>query len=207
MLDEHFTAEDKLLNIIEHGIGKSSAQPGAAGNGKADKKRFDAKRIKRYFSLRNLNIVLAAAAVCLTFYWVYDVVLNKRLISARIGKLDSFVDAQPENTRVPKRVTILDDKMDLADLTAQAGRRNMFMLYQHEQEKNGAASVNLEALTKGYKLVGIFWSDAPQAMIESVLDGRTNLVSENETLGEFTIRKILPNKVVIGKDDKEWELR
>jgi type II secretory pathway component PulC len=65
----------------------------------------------------------------------------------------------------------------------------------------------LEQAVSNYKLVGIIWSDTPQAMIEDTKAGKTNLLNENEIMGDFKIKKIERDKVIITKDKMEWELR
>jgi len=62
-------------------------------------------------------------------------------------------------------------------------------------------------MVKNLKLVGILWSENPQVMIEDTKQTKTYLLSIGETIGELQIKRILKDKVVVGKDDVEWEIR
>ena len=56
------------------------------------------------------------------------------------------------------------------------------------------------------KLVGISWSPDPTAMIEETEAKQTHFLKLDGTIGPFTIKEILPNRVILRVGDKDFEL-
>jgi hypothetical protein len=209
--DKQFTAEERLLNIIERGMaGKAGAmvhrRRSAAGLPAFFGLFADTERLKSLCTLNSINWFLIVCSVVMTCFWVFDFAGSRRFVESRIA---AVTVSAPAVTALPAQHArgLLETGTAFADLVSEASRRNIFNLQQ--EEKTAAAAVTeYETLAKNYKLVGIFLSGTiPQAMIENSQDGRTSLLSEKDRLAEFTVKKIFPDKVVIGKDDKEWEIR
>ena len=70
----------------------------------------------------------------------------------------------------------------------------------------GPSSKVLEA-TKNFKLVGISWSDDPDAMIEDAKALRTFFVKRGQMLGEVKVQAIFKDKVVLSYQGEEIELK
>ena len=92
-------------------------------------------------------------------------------------------------------------------LTAAMGARNVFTLTPSSSGTSGGATAKLGPTSTNVKLVGIIWSDHPQAMLEDTQEQKTYLLGPGEQIGDVTIKKILQDKVILGNHEREWELR
>ena len=61
--------------------------------------------------------------------------------------------------------------------------------------------------TKDLRLVGISWSDDPDAMIENAKAMRTFFVKRGEMIGEIKVEAIFKDKVVLSYGGEEVELK
>ena len=206
---ENMTPEEKLLKIIENPqapagrINLGSAQKGSVKELLISRFRdlhIDKDAILGYANIWTANKALAALCVVLTAFWIFDFInfglsFNKRLNT--LVKAEGLLGA----TSAGKVFT----GAEIKEVLAQARKRNIFTLLSPKQEIIQTQA--LDQAVGNYKLVGIIWSDSPQAMIEDSKAGKTNLMSESEIMGDFKIKKILRDKVIISKDKMEWELR
>ncbi len=209
---QNLTPEEKLLKIIENPteapagkISFKAAEKGSAVNLSALVSRFRRLHISKdtlleYANIWTANKALAGVCIVLTVFWIIDFVssglnFNKRLEA--LVKEGSMVSAAGA-ARVFAGV-------DIKDVLSMSKRRNIFTLLPPKQEIIQTQA--LEQAVSNYKLVGIIWSDNPQAMIEDSKAGKTNLFNENEIMGDFKIKKVYRDKVVLSKDAMEWELR
>lgn len=207
MADERFTADEKLLNIIEHGMGVNGAEIKPAGiEQKINIFKIDKERLKNWLTLRKINVLLVFFCVFLTVFWVFDFGRNKKVFDRRMQNVVKMATSE-SNKLDKKKISVLDGEINLPELLFEANRKNIFSLQQESAQLAADAAVNYSALMKNFRLVGIFWSDSPQAMIENINEGKTYLLSGQDLLGDFVVRKVLQDRVIIGKDDKEWELR
>jgi hypothetical protein len=92
----------------------------------------------------------------------------------------------------------------LEDVLTQARKHNIFTLLPSKDAAMQGPGIGGPA---ELKLVGVLWSDHPQAMIENTKEQKTYFVSTGDKIGVVTVKSILQNKVILTKDSEEWELR
>ena len=208
-MEEKITPEEKLLKIIENpGLEKRKIISPAV------KQQFSLKKIKgmisgfklnkdllKRFDLRMATKIAALACVCFTFFWIFDFIRSGVTLNKRFDKLmvDS-ASAQNKETVLPAL------NVDMNELSQQLRARNIFS-FMPTRAVAGELTTEVPVAITNYKLVGIMWSDNPQAMIEDTKEQKTYLLGNGEALGQVKVKKIFRDKVVIGKDEQEWELR
>ena len=220
MADKNMTPEEKLLKIIEGPVPEKAASPRIIG-GKPAGFSFDTLigQVKAFrlnfdslknFDLAKINkaavVLCAVSTVFLLFYFVREGFAFRDRFNK--VKADALLLTSKEEARPS-----LD--MNISDLMASAAKRNIFTSSLQSgmgstQEVDSEPAVSAEAAEASgvnLKLVGIIWSDNPQAMLEDSKEQKTYLVSAGDSIGALKVNKILSNKVIIGKGEKEWELR
>jgi hypothetical protein len=85
-------------------------------------------------------------------------------------------------------------------------KRNIFSLVPVARTEGGDVIGDREEIAE-FRLVGILWSDTPQAMVENVQEQKTYLVARNDAIGNFKVNEIKRDSVVIEKNGKVWDLR
>ena len=75
-----------------------------------------------------------------------------------------------------------------------------------EASPKGPSSAIIEA-TQHLKLVGISWSNDPDAMVEDLKALRTFFVKRGQMIGDVKVQAIFKDKVVLGLGGEEIELR
>ncbi|MDP3723225.1 MAG: hypothetical protein Q8R91_07005 [Candidatus Omnitrophota bacterium] len=156
---------------------------------------------------RAANALLAGLCVLLTMVWVVDFVSLRSQFRARLQMVERAQLAAPrqaEESSTPRP--------QLQELLEETKRRNLFTFLPPPAEAaSPSVGEQLASRVQELKLVGIIWSDNPQAIIEDTKEGKTHLLSAGESLGPIgpTVKKILKEKVILGEADgpKEWELR
>lgn len=210
--DKGFTAEEKLLNIIEHGqTAKAGAAAAPSPRGSAlsrlVSRAMNKERLQKLLTLRAVNWILVAVCALATLFWIFDFLYTQKTVNAR-KEAAGAAEVYGNSAEPAQKKGLLGSAPVLSELVFESNRRNIFALQQEEKPVESAGAAEYESLVKNYKLVGIFWSETvPQAMVENAQDGKTTLLSEKDALGEFIVKKIFSDKVVLGKDAQEWEMR
>lgn len=65
----------------------------------------------------------------------------------------------------------------------------------------------IKKLTGGLKLVGISWSDDPDAMVEDTETARTFFIKRGQMIGEVKVRAIFKDRVILSYFGEEVELK
>ena len=119
----------------------------------------------------------------------------------RLQKINEGKEAITEE----KKVTI--PNVNIEEVLAQAKRRNVFTFLPEPSQAQASLAPDITEMLSNFKLVGIIWSNSPQAMIENPKEQRTFLLSQGEQIGQVKIKKIFQDKVVIEVEGQEQELR
>lgn len=208
MAKNDITPEERLLKIIENPNVKIRPLPIGAkikSLGRAPLKglfagfHIDKNDLKK-FNLKLANKVIVIICVLITFVWLYNFInigikLEKRFKQITID----MVQPGQEEAKLPKIDVSIDEAV------TEIKRRNIFTFLPSKEEAQ--AAVNIGLTLGNLKLVGILWSDNPQAMIENLKEQKTYFVSKGDRIGDIEIRNILRDKVIVGKGTEEWELR
>ena len=211
MAEEKITPEEKLLKIIENpAIEKSKGRAGAAKSIAVPAPAFAAflrgllanKEISRYISLQTANKALAVVCACLTVYALYNYLAFNNGLAKKYEKITTDTAVYK-----PSAQTMVIPEVNAEDLISDYRARNIFSFTPPGVAEKSAQQKDISQLASNLKLVGVIWSDTPQAMIEDAQGGKTYLVSAGEYVGQLKINKITRNSVFIGKDQEEWELR
>jgi len=207
MNEDKMMPEEKLLKIIENPIiAKTTANQQPAN----PVKRFPAGFIVaadyiqtalnnfKDLSLRKVNIATVSFAAIITIYCLFDIISMNRAIGAREAKIRPSADSYAEVDMLKQAV------IPTHELISSAKKRNIFTSSATPAE---ATFIQDSQSISDLKLVGIIWSESPQAMIEDTKGAKTYLLSAGEKIGNLRIKQIFKEKVVIASDEWERELR
>jgi hypothetical protein len=213
MAEEKITPEEKLLKIIENpAVEKIKLKPADSKSAAASAPPFatflrgiidaSSKEMLKHASLQTANKALAVICACLTISAFYNYLAFNKQLKRKYEKITSDVSvykpAGQKNTM---------SEANLEDLIAGYRLRNIFSFIIPGYISSPAAQKNVSHLASNLKLVGVIWSDNPQAMVEDTQGGKTYLVSPGDYIGQMKVNKITRNSVIVGKDKEEWELR
>jgi len=211
---DRITPEEKLLKIIENsGAQKAKIQLGLKAKpldiktitAKLKSFKFNKKEIKnliKQINLRLVNKIVTALCGLLTIFWLFDFI---RVGSSLKNRFERVI--QIPTASAAQEIAVLIPAVNLGEVLIQAKKRNMFTLLPAPTKAEGSAAQETVQKVTNLKLVGIIWSNNPQAMIENSTDQRTSLLSTGEKLGDITIKKIFRDKVILEINGEEQELR
>ncbi len=165
------------------------------------------------FSLEQLNVKVVnrflGFLIALFLIYFFSNLLASLINLNKIPHLESEIsvekiqDTLPQPPGLKKAVSYYSDK---------ARERNFFAMGWKKANslkpgiKQAASAKTLEA-AGNLKLVGISWSNDPDAMIEDSKAVRTFFVKRGQMVGEAKVSAIFKDKVVLSYDGEEVELR
>lgn len=207
MTEDIKTPEEKLLKLIEN---PSTNIPkmdfGIKQNifkNKSFKEWFkdliENKERTVYADIKTVHKVVSIICAILTVLCIFDffnvnIDLKKRLNRIMSGGAGILEDDKGSG---------LED-VNVSDMVAQVKARNIFTFVAKKQ----AAKLQEATGDSNFKLVGILWSNAPQAMIEDTKEQRTHLLSVGDRIGKsIVVKNIFRDKVLLTNEGQEWELR
>ncbi len=159
----------------------------------------------------NTKLAIKILAVCvfaLAFYFISNLVgsftnINKtRNLSLEVKKEEVGSISTEDSFVSKKAVTYFLEKIR---------QRDIFKMGQSKKDNTevvsrGPTSRIIEA-TAHLKLVGISWSDDPDAMIEDTKALRTFFIKRGGVVGDIKIQAIFKDKVILSYAGEEIELR
>jgi len=172
------------------------------------KVRFE--KWSRGFSLEQLDVkvansVLGFLVTLLCLYFFGNLVVSLVNLS-KTPRLES-------NTAVAKIETSFPEPTGLKKAAAyyldKVRERDIFTMGSKKVEKSvdtSPTSKSLE-LAASLKLVGISWSNDPDAMIEDTKGLKTFFVKRGEMVGEARVQAIFKDKVILSLGNEEFELK
>lgn len=208
MPEQPLTPEEKLLRIIE-----SPAQairrigPRRRINDfKFSFKLFASKygpKVKELLNLKTMNVILVFSSVVATVFLGLDFWIGMPRLT-NLARLELVAKNQDIGEMSIGRLDPLTVYLQVIT------HRNIFALAQPAKETapvSPQTSEELKSLVDTLKLVGIIWSQAPQAIIEDTKEGRTYLLNRGGKLKNARVKEILKDRVILSYDDQEIELR
>lgn len=159
-----------------------------------------------YFDNRILNRILIVLISLALVYFISDVSFSL----ARLGKKPD-ISVELKKSAEPAGLPGTSLLKAAAFYLEQVRGRNIFEMgdtqpKEGEKTVQPSAEESLEA-SQSLKLVGIAWSDDPDAMIEDTKAMKTFFVKRGEMVGEFKVEAIFKNKVILTIGGEEIELR
>jgi len=158
---------------------------------------------RQHAPLRRVNRFLWGLAVSATvlapfFVWYDGSKLTEILIVPANTRIHDRQKPQAANDTKPSFATI-------------AARRRYF---RHAKIRTSAPAspVRLDAsqapgLAARYTLLGIVRGQAPQAIVRENSTQTSMFLSEGQSLAGYTVREILPNRIILSHEGQEFELR
>jgi hypothetical protein len=220
MPEQNLTPEENLLRIIESPQGQTPH--GGRGMGARLRRGSDVKaylsemqkglldQAQKFFTLRAASLALISAGGLATLFLVVDFWVG-------LPKSD-FIDRLEQEARATDLGDLSVGQIDPLPVYVQEIKgRNMFALTAStstttqaatpQETKDQAIQSVLQDLITNYKVVGIIWSEVPQAIIEDVPGGRTFTVNRGSMVKVARVKDILKDRVILSYDDKDIELR
>jgi len=225
MADKDISPEKRLLNIIENKEGEEPKQSPIQEGKKlfsigALKARISFLKEKlskgpiRFsgisFGLKEVNTLLQVCIGILAIYLGISVkmkftklmnkdwgksMLRQEVFSGEVEAVASLV--QPKDFYLSKVKT-----RNLFDFADQEQKEKVNF---KEDEKKGPSK--LEEMTKNFKLVGISWSEDPDAIIEDSDANKTYFVKTGSSINEIKVQAIHEDRVILHYGMEEVELR
>ncbi len=158
------------------------------------------------FSIASFNRLLAIILLALVFYVSIDILTSANMLKKRVD--NSFKMEGNASFSASKEISHL---RELAYYVNEAKKRDIFNIITVKKEEKLVEKqiddTEIIEKTKHLKLVGIAWSDNPDAMIEDANAKRTIFVKEGDNINEIVVKKILKDKVILSLEGKEIELK
>ena len=219
------TPEKQLLRLIEDPNSKNaSAKTGATKYRGLRFLSFSAWRcrvlfstdiLKKWFSydslrkisIRQINYVLAVGLVILGLYFMYSIsfsVINLRNVRKPQFTLSGSTVSHAEVKEVA------GFQKPLSDYLEQIRKRDIFAMGKKETADTTTPVSSFAAsddATDNLRLVGISWSNDPDAMIEDTRALRTFFVKRGQMIGDVKVEAIFKDKVILRHGGKEAVLR
>lgn len=217
MPEAPLTPEEKLLRIIE--TPQDALRPMKPRRQLQDaglllklfKEKYwkqAAEKVREHMTVKAVNVFLIAVSLAATVYLALDLPLGapRSSILAHIQNSSRHFDVGDLAMEVLSPLSIFMQEITQRDIfsLADAGpRQETTAAPSQPQTPEAPRTAMLETL----KLVGIIWSDAPQAIIEDIQAGRTYLVNRGGKAGQARVKDILKDRVVLSYDNQDIELR
>lgn len=157
------------------------------------------------FNITSLNKLLGVVFLFLFFYVAVDITLSilnlKGQVAAafKIAKKPSFYSQRS-----------ISNLKELKYYLNEAKSRDIFNIVMPKKQEVAEKTRNIQEIAKKtsyLKLVGISWSDNPDAMIEDTRAKRTLFVKEGDLINDILVKKILKDKVILNLDGESIELK
>lgn len=160
------------------------------------------KNEKNQLNIKAVNMLFFALIAVITLYYLNGISNSlKKIRNINLGDLVSAkneLSASKENSRLNPFPYYLE----------QVKKRDIFRMGQ-KPPQDGSEVISSKAAEAGQslKLVGISWSNLPDAMIEDTKAGKTFFVKKGQIVNDFVVEAIYKEKVVLKYGAESIELR
>lgn len=224
------SAEQELLRLIEgdsakDGPAEARAKPKKAGIFSPEilksklaflkdgfGKHFTMEGLSQLVDIKALNKVLIVSICGLTIYLFYSLYTSITHIRT-LPNLKFEIPSKAKSTASPEVTALKAASYYLVKVRGRdifkMGREELF---EEEEEDafdmpdEGPSNTIVEA-TQHLRLVGISWSDDPDAMIEDTDARRTFFVKRGQLIGDVKVEAIFKEKIVLSLEGEEIELQ
>jgi len=155
---------------------------------------------KNQLNIKAINSVLFALTGILTLYYIngISVSLNK-IQNINLGSIMSLKDP----AGISKDASFLKP---FSFYLESVKSRDIFKMGQKIDSPEVISSKAAEA-SQTLKMVGISWSEQPEAMIEDTKAGKTYFVKKGQMVGDFRVENIYKDKVTLRYGVESIDLR
>ncbi|MGE5197080.1 MAG: hypothetical protein ACM3IL_01070 [Deltaproteobacteria bacterium] len=151
-----------------------------------------------------INAVLGFGVAVLAFYFIASILVSiagqRKPLPLRLQAADTTKkpQASEDSSRLQSSSYYID----------KITQRNIFKMGAKKSlEENAPPSSKILELAQSLKLVGISWSNDPDAMIEDTKATRTFFVKKGQAIGELKVKDITKDKVILTYAGEDIELR
>jgi hypothetical protein len=157
--------------------------------------------------IKKINGLLTTASVVVGIYFVASSVV----LALRLSSLPSFL-FKSENAAKFEMLKQVSQLKAITYYLEKVRSRDIFKIGKQEPAQangpqTGDGAAKQEAILSKYKLVGISWSDNPDAMIEDSAANKTYFLKRGQSIDSVKIQAIFKDKVVLEYQGHEVELR
>ncbi len=223
--DRSLTPEKQLLKIIETSKGGNSFGVAAQSSrrhglswlnfgawlGRISFFKVKLGRLSSGFSLEQLDVkttnrILGILVFLLCVYFTGSLVISLVNLS-NLPRLESNAQTAkveidfPQPQGLKKAASYYLDKVRERDIFTMGLKK--VALVKPEQ----GPSARILEIVASLKLVGISWSNDPDAMIEDIKSLKTYFVKRGDFVGETKVQAIFRDKVVLSFENEEFELK
>jgi len=153
---------------------------------------------------RFLTVVSLAMFFLLIFHFVNSIVGIEEQVEASFKvdeKTHEFKFQEVSALKKPSYYLEKARKRDIFAMTKEMPR------IERGPEKTVPAIKEVAKKTEGFKLVGISWSDEPDAMIEDSKSKKTFFVKIGDLINDVKVESISKDKVILSYEGEEVELK
>jgi hypothetical protein len=160
------------------------------------------------FDIKLVNQILIFSIVFLTIYFISNLSFSltnlKKTPSLKLNIQEATAKAASlQDASSMKAASFYLEKVRARDIFKMGMKKPSVT---KETTNRGPSSRIMDA-TSQLKLVGISWSNDPDAMIEDAKAMRTFFVKRGQMIGEIKVQAILKDKVILSYGGEEIELR
>lgn len=202
------SADIRIQKVKRHGLGLLSpgAWIGRFSFFKARNTAWTGGGGVEHFDIRSINSILTVSVLALAFYFFTAIFMSLIDLKKKPG-LGFEAPASTETTAAHKASLLKAASFYLE----QVRERDIFKTVEAKpSEKETAAPVSSSGIAEAVqnlRLVGIAWSNDPDAMIEDISIPKTYFVKRGAKIGEIKIQAIFKNKVILNYGGQEIELK
>jgi hypothetical protein len=158
---------------------------------------------KKQLNIKAVNSVFFAIIVLITLYYINGITVSLRKIkNINLGNLVSVNDP---SLAVSKETSLLKPFSYYLEVVQ---KRDIFRMgAKLPQDNSDVISSKAAEAAQTLKLVGISWSESPDAMIEDTKAGKTFFVKKGQSVNDLKVEAIYKEKVVLRYGAESIELR
>jgi hypothetical protein len=160
--------------------------------------------------ISNVNRILLVSLIAMFLFMSFDFVSSMVGLKGQVdaafkveGQIPGFSAKEASALKGPSFYLEKARKRDIFKMISEIAE-------EEESSSEGGkkeATKNVAKLTENLRLVGISWSDDPDAMIEDTSSKRTYFLKRGDSIGSVEVAGIFKDKVVLSYQGEEVELK
>lgn len=155
-----------------------------------------------FFELKSINKILELFLVVLVIIFI-----NNLISFAQISHRVLDLKFKPKELKSLSLESKIETKPSLSSYLEKLTQRDIFSIVLKKEDIESPPSPKIIEATQHLKLVGISWSNDPDAMIEDTKAMRTFFVKRGQVIGEIKVEEIYKDKVLLSYGGEKIELK